>query len=83
MPPWSSSFDGMILPRNFVIFAVPRRPRSNSVGAGSVHAACGLLAKRKRAPLASQTRVLLRSAVIEAADQRRAAGMFEHHVGVG
>jgi hypothetical protein len=57
MPPWSSSFDRMILPRNFAIFAVPRRPRSNSVGAGGVDAASGLFAKRHCEPLAPQTRV--------------------------
>ena len=67
-------------------FSVPRqrlyRPRSNSVGAGGVHAASGLFAKQEREPLAHKPG-LLRSAVIEAADQRRAAGIFEPHVRVG
>lgn len=82
MPPCGSSSNRMILPRTFAIFAVPRRPRSSSVDAGGVHAASGLYAKREGEPLAHKPR-LLRSAVIEAADQRRAAGIFESHVRVG
>jgi hypothetical protein len=39
--------------------------------------------RNENASLGAQTRVLLRSAVIEAADQRRAAGIFEPHVRVG
>ena len=85
MPPWSSSFDRMIFPRNFAIFAVPRRllhrPRSNSVAAGGAHAASGRFTKRER-ELVAHTPGLLRSAIIEAADQRRAAGIFELHVRV-